>query len=48
MWESGANGRKDVQLFAEVVGDRQDKIGRSKVARHVQNRSHRACDQVTT
>ena len=31
MLESGANRRKNVRLVAEVVGDRQGKISRSKV-----------------
>ena len=32
MLESWANRRKDARLVAEVVGDRQDKISRSKVS----------------
>ena len=45
--ESWANRRKDVRLVADVVGDRQVKISRSKVVRHAKNQSHRAYDQVT-
>ena len=48
MLESWANRRKDVRLVAEVVGDRQGKISRSKVVRHVQNQSHRAYDVAAT
>ena len=41
MLESWANRRKNVRLVAEVVGDRQGKISRSKVVRRVKNQSHR-------
>ena len=44
MLESWTNRRKDVRLVAEVVGDRQGKISRSKVVSHVQNQSHQAYD----
>ena len=37
LFESWANRRKNVRLVAEVVGDRQGKISRSKVDGHVQN-----------
>ena len=37
MLESWANRRKNARLVAEVVGDRQGKISRSKVDGHVQN-----------
>ena len=48
MLQSWANRRKDVRLVAEVVGDRQGKISRSKVVVMFKTRSHRAYDQVTT
>ena len=37
MLESWENRRKNVRLVAEVVGDRQGKISRSKVDGHDQN-----------
>ena len=36
-WNRGQNRRTNARLFAEVVGDRQSKISRSKVDGHVQN-----------
>ena len=37
MWEAWASRRKNVQLVAEVVGDRQGKMSCNKVDGHVQN-----------
>ena len=36
-WDRGANRKTNARLVAEVVGDRQDKINRSKVDGHVQS-----------
>ena len=51
MLESWANRRKNVRLVAEVVGDRHNKISRSKVVVMLKTpkpQSHRAYEQVTT
>ena len=48
MLESLTNRRTNLRLDAEVVGDRQGKISRSKVVVMFKTRSHRAYDQVTT
>ena len=42
MLQSWANRRKNVILVAEVVGDRQGKISRSKVVVMFKTQSHRA------
>ena len=51
MSESWTHRRKNVRLVAEVVGDRQGKISRSKVMvmfKTPKPQSHRAYDKVTT